>query len=42
MYNTEVVFTSSEDPEEDNVMIDFDNKIVTYESNAFCRYKIFQ
>ena len=35
MYNTEVVFAPCSDPE-DTVMIDFDNKIVNYESNKFC------
>lgn len=35
MYNTAVVFAPCSDPEE-IVMIDFDNKIVNYETNTFC------
>lgn len=36
MYNTEVVFLPSKEPTE-TVMIDFENKIVNYETNTFCR-----
>lgn len=36
MYNTAVVFEPCTNPEENTVMIEFDNKIVNYESNKFC------